>query len=193
MSGVQVDGGSQQATTDVTGAARWVAAAGTSVDVTASRAVPQSEAADTARAVDLADAIAVLQMLNAQGAGAVPSSYQAFAADFNGDGRVEQQDAVDVLRHVVGLDAPAPQWLLLDAADPSLAGREALQPGQAPSICLSPADADAHQVLVGVLRGDVDGSFTGPAGTGIGPIDPAGLAQPAMAMPTDPALFGVYI
>jgi hypothetical protein len=137
-----------------------------SLGITASRAVPQGEAADTAQAVNLQDAIAVLRMvvgLDVNGAGRPLSPYQSFAADFNADGQVGLSDAIGMLRHVVGLDAPSPQWLLFNEADTTVAARAGLQPGHGAgrSACCCRATTPGMG-LVGVLRGDVDGSFAGP-------------------------------
>jgi hypothetical protein len=47
-------------------------------------------------------------------------------------------------------------------------------------------------VLVGVLRGDVDGSFAGPAGASLDPVDPAGFTPLGTGAPIDPVQFGIY-
>lgn len=196
LPGVLVDGGGHQATTDSNGTGRWEGMAAAGLDVTASRAVPQSEVAATAQAVNLQDAIAVLRMVVGQaidGAGNAPSPFQAFAADFNGDGQVDERDAIDVLRHAVGLDAPAPEWLLLDEADATMAMRDPLQPGTAPSISLPLSDTLARQDLVGVLRGDVDGSFAGAAGAvELDQLQPTYLAELATDKQIDTVQFGIY-
>jgi hypothetical protein len=113
--------------------------------------------------VDLRDAIAILKLivgLELNGAGHGLSPYQSFAADVDGNGRVELSDAIAVLKHVVGLDAPAPQWLFFDETDSSLAARDRLNPGSVPALETDLSGFGLHHVgLVGVLRGDVDGSF----------------------------------
>ena len=196
LSGVQVQGGSHQASTGSDGAARWEAVTDSSLGITASRAVPQGEAADTAQAVNLQDAIAVLRMvvgLDVNGPGRPLSPYQSFAADFNADGQVGLSDAIGVLRHVVGLDAPRPQWLLFDEADTTVAARAGLQPGQAPDIGLLLQGNDARIGLVGVLRGDVDGSFAGAAGAAdLDQLQPTYFADLATDKQIDPAQFGIY-
>ena len=196
LPGVQVQAGSLQAITGSNGAARWEAVTDSNLAISASRPVPHSEAADTAQAVNLQDAIAVLRMvvgLEVNGAGRPISPYQAFAADFNADGQVGLSDAIGMLRHVVGLDAPSPQWLLFNEADPTAAARAGLQPGTAPALGLALLGADARLGLVGVLRGDVDGSFAGPAGApGLDQLQPAYFND----LPTDqhiaPVQFGIY-
>ena len=102
-------------------------------------------------------------------------------------------DAIGVLRHVVGLDAPQPQWLLFDEADTTVAARAGLQPGQAPDIGLLLQGNDARIGLVGVLRGDVDGSFAGAAGAAdLDQLQPTYFADLATDKQIDPAQFGIY-
>ena len=196
LPGVQVQAGSLQATTGSHDAAIWEAVTGSSLRITASRAVPLGEAADTALAVNLQDAIAVLRMvvgLEINGAGQPLSPYQAFAADFNADGQVGLSDAIGMLRHVVGLDAPSPQWLLFNQADPTVVARAGLQPGTAPAIELPLSGAEARLGLVGVLRGDVDGSFVGPADAAdLDQMQPTYFRDLAIDTHIDLAQFGIY-
>lgn len=131
--------------------------------------------------------------LEVNGAGKPLSPYQAFAADFNADGQVGLGDAIGMLRHVVGLDAPAPQWLVFDEADPTVAARAGLQPGSVPDIQLLLSGSDARLGLVGVLRGDVDGSYAGPEGAGdLDQLQPGYFAELAADKQIDPAQFGIY-
>ena len=131
--------------------------------------------------------------LEVNGAGRPLSPYQAFAADFNGDGQVGLSDAIGVLRHVVGLDAPAPQWLLFNEADPTVAARAGLQPGSVPDIQLLLNGSDARLGLVGVLRGDVDGGYAGPAGAAdLDQLQPTYFNDLATEKHIDPAQFGIY-
>ncbi len=60
-----------------------------------------------------------------------------------------------MLKHVVGLTAPDPSWVFFNEANAS------------PTAVAATVSVDvaSHVGLVGVLRGDVDGSFAGAAGS----------------------------
>jgi Ca2+-binding RTX toxin-like protein len=121
-----------------------------------------------AGAVNLTDAISILKMIVglSVNANAAPlSPYQAVAADFDQSGSVDLADAIGVLKMVVGLNAPAPTWKYFD--DGKLASsHNAAQPlnhkawsaGAAMDV---PSTADSMVKLVGVLTGDLDGSWAG--------------------------------
>ena len=93
------------------------------------------------------------------------SPYQAIAADFDQSGDVGLTDAIGVLKMVVGLSAPTPTWKYYD--DTKLASAytatQSLNPkGWTGSALISdPANVDSGVKLIGVLTGDVDGSWTG--------------------------------
>ncbi len=121
-----------------------------------------------ADAVNLTDAIAILKMivgLNVNSNNTALSPYQAIAADFDQDGSVGLTDAIGVLKMVVGLSAPTPTWKYYD--DTKLASAytsaQSLNPkGWTTTAVISDtATADSSVKLVGVLTGDVDGSWTG--------------------------------
>jgi len=122
-------------------------------------------AADGA-AVTLSDAVAILKMI--AGAPVNPpgqplSPYQSIAADADGNGTVSLADALGVLRHAVGLPAAAtPKWVFVDEADLGMPARAGTSPGAVAATVSTPAAA--HVGLVGILRGDVDGSWTPPLG-----------------------------
>ena len=175
LSAVAVGDGSHNANTDAAGKASFTAVPGTAL--TAARVVPSAEQADTNQAVNLRDAIAILKLivgLDVNGAGKALSPYQAYAADFDANGKVELSDAIAVLKHVVGLTSPDPQWIFFNETDPTVSsmlapGKSSLSPGTVPapiSVDLSAA-SPVHVGLVGVLRGDVDGSYN-PAGNLLG-------------------------
>jgi hypothetical protein len=119
-------------------------------------------------AVNLSDAICILKMsvgLNVNSNNVPLSPYQAVAADFDQNGAVNLTDAIGVLKMVAGLNAPSPVWAYYD--DAKLAGAyqaaESLNPN---AWTATAAVADASAVsgsvkLVGVLTGDVDGSWLG--------------------------------
>ena len=125
--------------------------------------------ADAAPAVNLQDAVAILKMIAGQPVnpgGRALSPYQALAADFDGNGAVSLADALGVLRHAVGLlAAAAPRWTFVDEADPGMPSRAAMNPGPVPTTLSGVTPVAGHVGLVGVLRGDVDGSWEAPAGT----------------------------
>jgi len=137
----------------------------------ARRDVPSAEAAGTAQAVNLQDAVAILKLV--AGAPVNPgdrplSPYQAIAADVDANGTISLGDALAVLRHAVGLPgAPAPAWVFLDEGDPAVPQASAADP-TAPGLPAAPEPAlptNDTLGLVGVLRGDVDGSWAPPPGS----------------------------
>jgi hypothetical protein len=168
LSGVGLLAEGHAGTTDASGAVSLAAITSTSLALTASRAIPAAEASATDQAVNLQDAIAILKMivgLDVNGAGKALSPYQAYAADYDGNGKVELSDAIGVLKHVVGLDAPKPQWLFFNEIDATVPGKANLLPGSVPALSVDLSGASPiHVGLVGVLRGDVDGSYSGIAG-----------------------------
>jgi hypothetical protein len=119
-------------------------------------------------AVNLTDAISILKMivgLNLNSNGVALSPYQAVAADFDQSGSVDLGDAIGVLKMVVGLNAPAPTWKYFD--DAKLAGSynaaQALnhKAWSAGAVMDVSSTTDSTVKLVGVLTGDVDGSWAG--------------------------------
>ena len=168
LSGVALSGDGHSAATANSGAASFTAVTGTSLALSASLPVPSAETSAVSQAVNLQDAIAILKMivgLDVNGANKALSPYQAYAADYDGNGKVELSDAIGVLKHVVGLDAPTPQWLFFNEIDQTVPGKANLLPGSVPSLSADlSAAGNIHVGLVGVLRGDVDGSYAGAAG-----------------------------
>mgnify|MGYP006962393612 CR=1 FL=1 len=144
--------------------------------------------------MNLQDAIGILRMvvgLEVKGAGKPLSPYQAYAADFDANGTVGLSDAIGVLRHVVGLSAPDVQWMFFDESDAGVPAVSPLNPGTAPSISASLPGADpVHLGLVGVVRGDVDGSYAGAVGA---PQLDSGYLDTVIANhQLNPAQFGIY-
>ncbi len=127
------------------------------VDATSSPLVDQ--------AVNLQDAIAILKMivgLDVNGAGQAVTPYQLFAADFDGNGKVELADAIGILKRVVGLDSPSPKWLFFNTAGGASIVNDRLIPGLPPELALNINGLTAAQVSLGaILRGDVVGSAFG--------------------------------
>jgi hypothetical protein len=121
-----------------------------------------------ADAVNLTDAIAILKMivgLSVNSNGAPLSPYQSIAADFDQSGGVDLTDAIGVLKAIVGLSAPTPAWKYYDDAKLTSAysSTQSLNPKVWTSGALIPdtTAVDAGVKLIGVLTGDVDGSWTG--------------------------------
>jgi Ca2+-binding RTX toxin-like protein len=119
-------------------------------------------------AVNLTDAIAILKMivgLNVNSNNTALSPYQAIAADFDQSGDVGLTDAIGVLKMVVGLSAPTPTWKYYDDTklNSTYTSAQSLNPkGWTSSAVISDTvTADSSVKLVGVLTGDVDGSWTG--------------------------------
>jgi hypothetical protein len=121
-----------------------------------------------AGAVNLTDAISILKMIVglSVNANAAPlSPYQAIAADFDQNGSVDLTDAIGVLKMVVGLNAPAPTWKYFDDAKFASAynATQSLnhKVWSAGAAMDASSTADSMVKLVGVLTGDVDGSWAG--------------------------------
>ena len=196
LNAVGLSAGVHSVITDATGAAALAAVTETLLLLTASRIVPAAEASATSLAVNLTDAIAILKMivgLDVNGAGKPLSPYQLYAADFDGNGRVELSDAISVLKHVVGLDAPKPNWTFFNEADSTVSsmlaqGKATLSPGTVPA--LSIGSGTVHLGLVGVLLGDVDGSYGLPVAAPA--LAPSYFVDLSMQDHLNLSQFGVY-
>ena len=169
LDSVTMGAGSASQVSSAAGAVSFTAVTGTSLALTASRAIPSAEATATSAAVNLQDAIAILKMivgLEVNGTGKAVSPYQALAADYDGNGLGQLTDAIGVLKHVVGLTAPEPAWRFVNELDAAVPGKANLSPGVAQtSITASLSASSPVKVgLVGYLTGDVDGSFAGATG-----------------------------
>ena len=97
-------------------------------------------------------------MIASRAGGAGGSRLQSLAADFDGSGTVSLADALGVLRHAVGLAAPAPAWIFVDEGDDAMPS--SLVPGVPGPVAIDVAPpGPAQWNLIGVLRGDVDTSW----------------------------------
>ena len=150
---------------------------GAAVPITAQKAVTLAESSITA-----ADALATLRIAmglnpNTDPDGAGPllapkvSPYQIMAADVNNDGRVSAADALAILKMATRRpDALDAQWHFVredhDFWDEATGKFTLTQRASSWSSALS-CDSDAGSTvnLVGVLKGDVNGSWNGPAGS----------------------------
>jgi hypothetical protein len=140
--------------------------------VSASRAVDPGEAA---RAINAADVLAALKLASGRapnptqgetGTASLPlSPYQVIAADINRDGKVTTDDALGILKIAVGAtESPAPVWRFAAESETLWnAGTGSVYTRQSVSTSDGPASAKSGQEkpinLVGVLTGDVDGSW----------------------------------
>ena len=174
--------------------------------VTASRAT-----ADSGSAVTSADALAALRIavglnpnLDPDGTGpltALPvSPYQFIAADVVGtDGRITSADALAILRMAVKLPtAPAKEWVFVEESRDfwdETTGKFTLDRTHASWDHAISANLQSDQALnlVGVLKGDVNGSWAAPAGSvDLDAISPQYFTalHDQLGMPV--AQFGVY-
>jgi Ca2+-binding RTX toxin-like protein len=133
-----------------------------------------------------ADALAALRIAvglnpNADPDGSGPldkppvSPYQIMAADVNGNGTVTSADALAILRMAVKLSTATPQdWLFVEETrdlwdETALGGQGASTLSRTSAswdrtIAVDP-QASTELNLVGILKGDVNGSWAAPAGT----------------------------
>ena len=165
--------GSQTMKTASTGEAVFETSTDAKASVVVAKAVAESEKVAAASSVNLTDAIGILKMivgLNVNATGTALSPYQVVAADFNQDGTVGLTDAIDVLKAVVGLTAPSPGWLVLDQTKVSSTltmdsyngdATKKQSSGWMSSTLSVNMDTSQEVKLVGVLAGDVDGSWAG--------------------------------
>jgi hypothetical protein len=94
------------------------------------------------------------------------SNYNYIAADFDANGVVNLTDVLSLLKYYLGKTTnAAPTWTFVDAADVDGSGNIAGTTGSISKSATTPhaVDVDLSSVstveLVGVLRGDVDGSW----------------------------------
>ena len=115
--------------------------------LTSAKASGAAEASAANSAVDLLDAIAILKSIVGL---TTLDANQKIAADFDNANGVDLNDAIGILKHVVGLSAPTPEWLFVEKDVPvyNLADPMTID-----------INADTMVDLVGILRGDVDGSW----------------------------------
>jgi hypothetical protein len=157
---IEAEGGTS-ATTGSDGHAVLPAPTGQSAALQVSRTVPVAEVARSEGSVNLQDAVFILKMIAGQSAndgGAPVSRFKSLAADFDGSGTVSLADALGVLRHAVGLPAPTPSWVFVEEGDDALSS--VLSPGVPGPVTVDVTPPGPIEVnLIGVLRGDVDGSY----------------------------------
>jgi hypothetical protein len=176
LSGVNVSAAGQSVLSDSSGTATLDLPNDQVSAVSVSKSLTPTEQTSANTAVNLQDAIAILKMivgLDVNGVGKPLSPYQSLAADFDGNGTVSLTDAIGVLKHVVGLTSPTPELRMVDEGDATVAAitTHPLSPGQPPAISVNTTDASSplHLGIVGYLSGDVDGNYTGGAGSSLPP------------------------
>jgi len=82
-----------------------------------------------------------------------------FAADINQDGRVGADDALNILKVAVGLtDVSAADWVFVDG-DAEYSDVSRTNSGYTEGVFLDAVTVDKSVALVGILLGDVDGSY----------------------------------
>ncbi len=115
-------------------------------------------------AIKANDALAALKIavgMNPNADGSPVSSYQFLAADVNHDGQVKAADALNILKMAVKLStAPEKEWLFV----PESVGSETMSrtsvhwPDSTIPVTL---DVDQELHLIGIVKGDVNGSWVG--------------------------------
>ena len=117
-----------------------------------------------ADAVHANDALAALKMavgMNPNTDGSSVSPYQFLAADVNKDGVIRAADALNILKMAVKLDtAPANEWLFVpeSVGSESMSRTHVIWPDNPIPVAL---DVDQELHLIGIVKGDVDGSWVG--------------------------------
>ncbi len=115
-----------------------------------------------ANAVHANDALAALKMavgMNPNTDGSAVSPWQFLAADINKDGVIRAADALNILRMAVKLDkAPAQEWLFVpeSVGSESMSRTHVVWPDNPIPVEL---DVDQELHLIGIVKGDVDGSW----------------------------------
>jgi hypothetical protein len=165
-------------------------------------------AGDGSNGVTSADALAALRLAvginpNTDPDGAGPqealkvSPYQFMAADANQDGKVSAADALAILRMAVKLPSAVPQeWFFVEETRDlwnEITGQSALTRTAATWDRSINATAPGEVNLVGVLKGDVNGSWTAPAGAqDLDVLEPGYFADLAQRIGAPLDQFGVY-
>uniref|UniRef100_Q3APA7 DUF4347 domain-containing protein n=1 Tax=Chlorobium chlorochromatii (strain CaD3) TaxID=340177 RepID=Q3APA7_CHLCH len=140
ISGVTLENGAQ---TDSVGAHLYTAVTDATKTISPELAVATADKA----AIGLLDAVGILKSLVGL---TTLNKYQEIAADYDGSGKVGLLDAVGVLKYLVGLPGAAPEWVFAEST--------ASEPSAIDDMTVSLND-DKTVELIGILRGDVDGSW----------------------------------
>lgn len=92
------------------------------------------------------------------------SPYNNIAADFDGNGAVTLSDVLNLLKYYLNkpTGTVVPQWVFVDGSSTLAANEQALsKTNSSPHPVIHDLNDTATVHLVGVLRGDVDGSYAG--------------------------------
>ncbi len=120
---------------------------------------PDNYSALAAKAIDLTDAIAILKMivgLDVNSGGWPITLNQAYAADVDGNGKVELSDAISVLKRIVGLETMKADWMFFNTANNLIVMSDKLKPGAPPNLSASVDNPRVPNVIIyPLLRGDV--------------------------------------
>jgi hypothetical protein len=91
------------------------------------------------------------------------SGYAKVAADFDANGKIELSDVLGILKTYLGkASSVTPQWAFVDASA-NLNGLTA-KACAVPAVDLNLVDMTTTVSLIGVLRGDVNGSWSQQSG-----------------------------
>ena len=113
-------------------------------------------------AIKANDALAALKIavgMNPNADGSAVSPYQYLAADVNHDGQVKAADALNILKMAVKLStAPEMEWLFVpeSVGSESMSRTHVVWPDNPIPVTL---DMDLDVNLIGIVKGDVDGSW----------------------------------
>ena len=108
------------------------------------------------------DALAALKIavaMNPNNDGSEVEPWQYLAADVNKDGKVQATDALAILKMAVKMDdAPDPEWLIMPeiAGDHEMSRTDVIWPDGPEYLVNQDMEVD----FVGIVKGDVDGSWT---------------------------------
>jgi len=116
------------------------------VDLSSGASLQAEKTVLDSTAVNLLDAILVLRQIVGL---ETFNGYQEIAADLNQSGSADLNDAIGILKHVVDLPTTPPEWLFVEASETPVVGSS-----------MDIASGHSGEIgLIGVLRGDVDGSW----------------------------------
>jgi uncharacterized delta-60 repeat protein len=113
-------------------------------------------------AIKANDALAALKIavgMNPNADGSAVSPYQYLAADVNHDGQIKAADALNILKMAVKLDtAPVKEWLFVpeSVGSESMTRTNVVWPDNPIPVTL---DMDKELNLIGIVKGDVNGSW----------------------------------
>ncbi len=123
--------------------------------------------------ITLTDVLAALKIYLGKSVGDYSSPLNYITSDFNADGSVTLTDVLSLLKYYLGKDTGGakPTWVFIDATDMTGTGSSSFIAGMngqsisktyaIPKLIQHDLSTDSTVELIGVLRGDVDGSWSG--------------------------------